>query len=179
MIPHSKPTNLTDANEAMQKVLHSGFVGTGPITQAFEQALAKYCQIPNVFASSSGSNALSLALQALGIQSGDEVITPSYVCSAVLNEILRLGAVAKIIDVSPITMNITSDSIQAAITAKTRAIILVHMLGNAAATNEIVTLGPAVVEDCAMAIGATCNGQSVGSTGRLAMFSFHIEFGNR
>ena len=142
-----------------------------------EETLAKRVGVKHAAATNSGSSALHLALLALGVGEGHEVIAPSYVCTAVLNAIHYVRATPVLADVDT-SLNLCPADAKKRRTAKTKAIIVPHLLGNPAAVDEIVALGTPVIEDCAQAIGAeTQDGQGrqrpVGSRGALSIFSFY------
>ena len=124
-------------------------------------------------ATSSGTAALHLALQALETKAEDEVIIPSYVCTAVLNAVLYTGAQPVIVDIDSRTYNISVDAVKKAISGRTRAIIAPHMFGCPAHIDGLKELGIPVIEDCAQAVGATIGDKKAGSTGHLSVFSFY------
>jgi len=114
-----------------------------------------------------------LALLALNIKEKDEVIIPSFVCSAVLNAVNFTGATPVIVDIEPLTYNISVDAVRRAITKKTKAIIVPHMFGCPAELDKLSEGDIPIIEDCAQAVGATYKGQQAGSLGFLSVFSFY------
>ena len=142
-----------------------------------EDMLAKQVGVKYAAAVNSGSSALHLALLALGVGEGHEVIAPSYVCTAVLNAIHYVRATPVLADVDD-SLNLCPSGAEEKLTAKTKAIIVPHLLGNPAAVDEIAALGAPVIEDCAQAIGAEMpsranRSQPAGSRGTIAVFSFY------
>ena len=149
----------------------------GPEVSALEEELARYCQTKHAVGCGSGSDALLLALMALDIKAGDEVVTTPHTFFATGGAVARLGARPVFVDVEPRTYNIDPARIEAAINERTRAIIPVHLYGQCAemdAVNEIAARhGLPVIEDAAQAIGAEDNGRRAGSMARLGCFSFY------
>ncbi len=173
IIPHSRPLiSDTDLN-AVISVLKAGQLSQGPKVREFEQKLASFIGKKKALAVSSGSAALHLALLALGIKKDDEVIIPSFVCSAVLNSINYTGATAVLVDIDPLTFNMSVEAAKRAITRKTKAIIVPHMFGCPAEIDKLSELGIPVIEDCAQSVGANFKGKRVGSFGLLSVFSFY------
>ncbi|WP_269766387.1 DegT/DnrJ/EryC1/StrS family aminotransferase [Burkholderia ubonensis] len=152
----------------------------GKYIPAFEEAFAKFCGVKHAIAANNGTTALHLALVALGLQPGDEVIIPTVTYIATANAVRYCGATPVLVDVSADTMNIDPADIERKITARTKGIIAVHLYGHPAemdAVNEIANKhGLWVVEDAAEAHGAEVRGKRVGSMGTCATFSF---FGNK
>jgi perosamine synthetase len=173
IIPHSRPS-LSDADiEAVNSVLKAGQLSQGPKVREFEEKLARFIGKNKAVAVSSGSAALHLALLALDVQENDEVIIPSFVCSAVLNAVNYTGATAVLVDIDSLTFNLSVDDAKCAITRKTKAIIVPHMFGCPAEIDKLSELGLPVIEDCAQSIGADFKSQRAGSFGLLSVFSFY------
>jgi len=151
------------------------FIG-GPEVEAFEREVAAYLGVPHAVGLTSGTDALLVALMALGIGPGDEVITPTFSFFATAGAVSRLGATPKFVDVDPLTCNVDPDAVKAAIGPKTRAIIPVHLYGQSADMAPILDAasraGIPVIEDAAQAIGATYRGRQAGSLGAMGCFSF-------
>ncbi|MEQ8956628.1 MAG: DegT/DnrJ/EryC1/StrS family aminotransferase, partial [Coleofasciculus sp. C2-GNP5-27] len=161
---------------AVQEILISGrYVGGLPV-QGFEEQLAAYMNTSECVACNSGTDALYLALRALQIGSGDEVITTPFTFIATAEVITRVGATPIFVDIDPQTFNLDVDQIAAAITPKTKAILPVHLFGQPVDMTAIMdiaqTHGLVVIEDCAQATGAEWAGQKVGSIGHIGCFSF-------
>ena len=152
----------------------------GKYTTAFEEIFAKYCGVKHAIATNNGTTALHLALVALDIKPGDEVIIPTVTYIATANAVRYCGAKPVLVDVCPDTMNINPNEIERRITPKTRGIIPVHLYGHPAEMEPINEIahrhGLWVVEDAAEAHGAEVLGRKVGGLGNCATFSF---FGNK
>lgn len=176
-IPITKPMFGEDEERAVVEVLQSGWVVQGPKVAAFERLVAAYVGMPEAVATSSCTTALHLALVLLGIGPGDEVIVPSFTFIATANVVCYTGATPVFVDIDPQTYNLDPDSIKAAITSRTKAIMPVHQIGLAADMDRINTVaslhGLAVIEDAAPALGATYKGQRVGGLGNITCLSFH------
>ncbi|HID95245.1 MAG TPA: DegT/DnrJ/EryC1/StrS family aminotransferase [Candidatus Latescibacteria bacterium] len=173
MIPHSRPT-LSEAEIcAVSQVIRSGHIAQGEVVAEFERKVARYIGLRHAVATSSGTSALFLTLMALGVGAGDEVVMPSYVCSAPFHAAVRTGATPLLADVDPDTFNLNPDDIEKKVTPRTKVVILPHMFGLPGPLDEILRLGIPVVEDCAMSIGARYKGGWTGSFGRVAVFSFY------
>ena len=151
------------------------FIG-GPEVEAFERDVAAYAGVAHAVGLTSGTDALLVALMALGIGFGDEVITPTFSFFATAGAVSRLGATPRFVDIDPLTFNVDPDAVKEAIGTKTRAIIPVHLYGQAADMEPILATaardGIPVIEDAAQAIGATYRGRQAGSMGAMGCFSF-------
>src|SRR5450759_489664 len=151
------------------------FIG-GPEVEGFEREAAAHLGVPHAIGLSSGTDALLVALMALGIGPGDEVMTPTFSFFATAGCVSRLGATPKLVDIDPLTYNMDPAAARAAITARTRAIIPVHLYGQCADMDPVLEdarrQGIAVIEDAAQAIGSTYKGRPAGSMGRAGCFSF-------
>ncbi len=162
--------------EAVERVLESGRFILGPEVSAFEKEFAALCETEHAIAVGNGTAALQLALLALGIETGDEVITVPNSFIATAAAITQVGARPVFVDIGP-DLNIDSSKIEAAITSRTRAIIPVHLTGRPANMQRVVEIARArdlfVIEDAAQAVGARLNGRAVGSWGDVACFSLH------
>jgi dTDP-4-amino-4,6-dideoxygalactose transaminase len=162
---------------AVEKTLASGHYVLGPNVAALEQEVAAYTGTKFGVGVNSGSDALTLALRALDIGPGDEVITTPFTYIAPAESIHQVGAKIVFADIDPQTWNIDPQQIARKITPKTKAIIPVHLFGQAAPLDEIFALtkprGIHVIEDCAQTIGATYKGKPVGSLGAIGCYSFY------
>lgn len=173
MIPHNKPTIEKDDIESITDVLNSRWIAPGEKVKEFEYELAKYISNGDqAVAVNSGTAALHLALLALGIKKGDEIILPTYVCTAVLNAINYTGAFPILADINPYDFNISYKDTKSKITNKTKAIIVPHMYGIPADIDKFLELDVPIIEDCAQSIGAKFNGLKVGTFGDISIFSF-------
>ena len=166
----------TDLEEAVLQVLRSGQYIGGPQIKAFEEAFAASVGSSHAVGCNSGTDALILALRALGIGAGDEVITCSFSFFATAEAISAVGATPVFVDVDPSTYLIDLDQIEAAISPATKALMPVHLFGRPVDMTRLMAIaeqhGLKVVEDCAQATGARWNGQAVGSFGDAGCFSF-------
>ncbi len=165
-----------EIDAAIKEVLLSGQYILGPIVKEFEEQIAAYCGVRYAIGVASGSDALILALRALDIDPGDEVITTPFTFVATAHAIVHCGAKPVFVDIDPDTFNINPDLIEPVITKKTKAIIPVHLYGHPANMDPIMGIAKAynlyVVEDAAQAFGARYNGKKVGSIGHAGCFSF-------
>ncbi len=173
VIPHSRPSLDESDIRAVAATIKSGHLSQGRRVQDFEKRLAGFIGKKNAAATSSGTAALHLALLALDIKEQDEVIIPSFVCSAVLNAVHYTRATPVLVDIEPLTFNLSPDAVEKAATRRTKAIIVPHLFGCPAEIDRLTELGIPIIEDCAQAIGATFNGRKVGSIGLLSVFSFY------
>jgi dTDP-4-amino-4,6-dideoxygalactose transaminase len=176
-IPLSAP-DITDAEiDAVVSVLRTPRLSLGPQMEAFESAMAARIGVPHAVAVSSGTAGLHLALLALNIGPGDEVIVPSFTFIAVANAVRYVGANPVFPDIDPITLNLSPASVEGALTPRTRALIAVHTFGRPADMDALSALARRhnliVIEDACEAIGAQINGRSVGSLGDAAVFAFY------
>jgi perosamine synthetase len=173
-IPHSMPTLGEEEAKGLQEVLASGRITTGEEVERFEQGMASYLGVSGAVATSSGTAALHLSLLAVGVKEGDEVICPSFTCSALLNAVYHCLATPRLVDVDEETMNISLAATRKALTKRTAAIIIPHMFGNPVeAMDDFLALGPPLIEDCAQSLGATSCGRMTGTWGAAAIFSFY------
>jgi dTDP-4-amino-4,6-dideoxygalactose transaminase len=165
-----------EVDAAMQRVMDSQQFILGPEVENFEKEVADYCGTRFAIACASGSDALLLALMALEVGSGDEVVTTPFTFVATAGSVARLGARPVFVDIDPRTYNIDPAKLGTAITSKTKAIIPVHLFGMSADMDVIMKIatqrGIPIIEDAAQAIGATYAGKPVGSIGLCGCFSF-------
>ncbi|MGZ9234620.1 MAG: DegT/DnrJ/EryC1/StrS family aminotransferase, partial [Anaerolineales bacterium] len=169
-----------DQNEekALMEVLHSGVWWRTPGTKTlqFEQDFAKYHQVDYGVACTNGTAAIEIAMAAIGVGLGDEVIVPDFTFVATASAVLSVGALPVMVDVDPDTFNINSDLVEKAITPRTKAIICVHVGGMPCDMDRLQEIAKKhnilLVEDCAHAHGSEWKGQKVGSMGACGTFSF-------
>ena len=172
------PKFTKEESDAVSRVLLSNKVNywTGTECREFEKEFATWCDIKHAIALANGTVALDLALNALGIGAGDEVIVTSRTFIASVSSIITAGAIPVFADVDAISQNITAESINAVLTKKTKAIICVHLAGWPCDMDSIMDLAKSthlkVIEDCAQAHGATYKGKPVGSIGHIGAWSF-------
>lgn len=160
---------------AIARVLDRGSYILGPEVEAFEAELAAYLGVQHVVGVANGTDALTIALQALGVGPGDEVVVPAFTFYASAEAIPPTGATPVFCDVDPETMCSTAATVRAALTPRTRAVIAVDLFGNVAPIPEIAALGVPVVEDAAQAAGARLGShppRAAGALGDVATFSF-------
>jgi len=161
---------------AVDRVLESQHFILGPEVEALEREIAAYCQCEHGIGVSSGTDALLIALMAIGIKPDDEVITSPYTFFATAGSIARLGARPIFVDIDPLTYNLNPDAIDAAVTKRTRAIIPIHLFGQMAEMDPIMEIARRynlyVIEDAAQAIGSEYKGRRASSIGHLGCFSF-------
>lgn len=165
-----------EINAAIQRVLRSGqFIG-GPEVRAFEDEVADYLGARHAVGLNSGTDALVIALRALGIGPGDEVITTPFTFFATAEAVLTVGATPVFADIDAASFNLAPERVEAAITPKTKALIPVHLFGRPAAMDDLLALaerhGLHVVEDCAQSFGARFEGRMTGTMGAVGAYSF-------
>jgi dTDP-4-amino-4,6-dideoxygalactose transaminase len=159
--------------ERATAVVRSGRYILGPEVRAFEEEYAAYLGVAHCVGVANGTDALTIALRALGVTPGDEVVCPSFTFYATAEAIVNAGATPVFCDVDPRTACVTRETVEAVITERTRAILPVHLFGNLAPIGELRELGPAVLEDAAQAAGARIDGgDRAGALGNAATFSF-------
>ena len=172
------PVFADDEIEAVAAVLRSGRVNywTGEQSLEFEREFARFVGVKYAVAVANGTVALELALYALGIGPGDEVVVPSKTFIATASCVVRAGATPVVADIDPDSQNITAASLASVLTARTKAVIAVHLAGWPCEMDEILALarerGLAVIEDCAQSVGARYKGRMTGAIGDIGAFSF-------
>jgi UDP-4-amino-4-deoxy-L-arabinose-oxoglutarate aminotransferase len=172
MISHSKPWITEADREAVGHVLSGGMVAQGRLVEEFEARAGDYLGAGGGVAAASGTAALLLALRALGVGAGDEVILPTYVCKSVLEAVTTLGARGVLCDVGD-GWNMTPREVAPHVTARTAAIIVVHIFGIAADARAFREFGVPLVEDCCQAFGAKVGQDFAGTIGAAGVYSFH------
>lgn len=182
MIPTSSPlaayqAQRDDIRTRVLSVLEGGNYVLGPEVESFEQSFSAYCQVAYGIGVNSGTDALILTLRALDIGPGDEVVTVSHTALATVAAVLAVGATPVLVDIDPIYYTLDPAVLGDAITARTKAIVPVHLYGQAADMDSILEVakrhGVPVIEDCAQATGAIYKGRRVGSIGDAGCFSFY------
>jgi dTDP-4-amino-4,6-dideoxygalactose transaminase len=166
-----------EIDEAISRVVESAAFVLGPEVEAFEAEFAAYCGARYCVGVNSGTAALQLALQACGVGAGDEVIVPANTFFATAEAVSTAGATPVFVDADPVSYNIDPAKIEAAVTARTRAVIPVHLYGQPADLDAVFEVAArhnlSVVEDAAQAHGAEYKGRRVGALGRAGCFSFY------
>jgi perosamine synthetase len=157
--------------------LRTSSLSQGPLLHAFEKALAAYCHVSDAVVVNSGTSALQIALRALSIGDGDEVILPSFSFMAVTNAVLSERAVPVFVDIDPLTCNLDPAKLESAVSPKTRAIIIVNSFGIPAPAAEIITFARqhslATIDDACEALGSERNGRKAGTFGDIGVFAFY------
>jgi dTDP-4-amino-4,6-dideoxygalactose transaminase len=176
-IPLMSPDIQDSDIQAVTEVLRSGMLVQGVFVEKLEKTLASYLNVKHAIAVSNGTASLHIALMALGISHGDEVIVPAFSYIATANVVELVGATPVFVDVSRVSFNIDVKQIEKKITDKTKCIIPVHEFGLACDIDEVMRIAKKnnlkVIEDAACALGATYKGQYAGTFGNAGSFSFH------
>jgi dTDP-4-amino-4,6-dideoxygalactose transaminase len=177
LLPFHKPEITDDDVRSVVETLRSGWLTTGPKVKRFEEDFAKYLGCTHAVAVNSGTAALHLALDAIGIKEGDEVIVPTMTFAATAEVVLYFKAKPVLVDCRGDTLNLDPDQIERAITPRTRAIIPVHMGGQPCDMEPLLELARRynlkVIEDAAHALPAAYHGKKVGTIGDITCFSFY------
>jgi perosamine synthetase len=180
--PASYPVSSVDLGPKerayVREAVDSGWISSiGSFVERFEAGFAAYCGLAHGVAVTNGTDALLLALRALGVGPGDEVVVPALTFAAVPAVVCHAGALPVIVDVDPGHWNLDPVLLERALTPRTKAVIVVHSYGHPAEMDAVMRVaraaGVGVIEDCAEAHGARCGGRGVGTFGRLACFSFY------
>jgi dTDP-4-amino-4,6-dideoxygalactose transaminase len=161
-----------EIRDAIERVLDSERYILGPEVSAFEAEFAGYCGSAHGVGVANGTDAITIALRAMGVGEGDEVVVPSFTFYASAEAIPPTGATPVFCDIDPDTYCVTAETVRAALTPRTKAVIAVHLFGNLAPVAEIAALGVPVLEDAAQAAGSTSAAGRPGSLGSAATFSF-------
>jgi perosamine synthetase len=176
-IPLSSPDIDEEDIAAVVRVLQSSRLSLGPVLQEFERRFAEHIHAPYAVAVSSGTAGLHLALLALGIGAGDEVIVPSFTFIAAANAIRYVGAAPVFVDIDPVLLNMDPECVERAITSRTKALMVVHTFGVPAALDDLLDIASRhdlkVIEDACEAIGAEYKGRKVGTFGEVGVFAFY------
>src|SRR5215211_7816073 len=163
-----------ELDAAIARVVDSGKYILGPEVSAFEREFAGYCGARHAIGVANGTEALTIALRSLGVGPGDEVVVPSFTFYASAEAIPPTGARPVFCDVDPETFVVTPETVRAAVTPRTKAVLAVHLFGNVAPARELeAELGLPVLEDAAQAAGSTGPEGRPGAAGTIATFSFY------
>jgi dTDP-4-amino-4,6-dideoxygalactose transaminase len=160
---------LDEVRQRIDAVLESGVFILGPNVRAFEQEAAAYLGVAQTIGVANGTDAIVLALDALGVGPGDEVICPAFTFYATAEAIARTGATPVFADIEPATLDLDPEDVAARVTARTRAIVPVHLFGRPAPLAELAELGKPLIEDAAQAFGSP----GIARTGIASTFSFY------
>ena len=158
---------------AVTRVLDSGRYILGPEVDSFETEFAAYCGARHAVGVANGTDAITIALRAMGVTPGDDVVVPSFTFYASAEAIPAMGANPVFCDIDPDTYCVTAETVRAALTSRTKAVIAVHLFGNIAPVAEIEALGVPVLEDAAQAAGSNSEAGRPGALGSAATFSFY------
>lgn len=176
-IPMSSPDLDESDVAAVVEVLRSGRLALGPTTAAFEREIADYVQVPHAVAVSSGTAALTIALEAVGVVPGDEVLVPSFTFSASVSVIFQAGATPVFVDILPDVFTLDPADLEAKLSPRSRAVMAVDVFGHPVEWNELNRIaeraGLRVVDDSCEAIGAEYHGRKLGGFGDVAAFAFY------
>jgi dTDP-4-amino-4,6-dideoxygalactose transaminase len=160
-------------HEAIDRVLDSERFILGPEVSAFEREFATYCGAGHAVGVANGTDAITIALRAMGVGPGDEVVVPSFTFYASVEAIVPTGATPVFCDIDPHTYCVTAETVRPALTPRTKAVLVVHLFGNVAPVGEIAALGVPVLEDAAQAAGASSSHGRPGALGVAGTFSFY------
>ena len=175
IIPISLPVTGEEEWQALKEPITTGWLTSGPKVRAFEEAFAARHTVKHAIAVTSATTALHLALIALDIKEGDEVIVPAFTWVSTANVVLYQGAKVVFVDIDPTTFNIDPEKLKDKITSKTKAIMVVHLFGLCAPMDEIKSISGDIplIEDGACAAGSAYKGVPAGGLGLMGCFSFH------
>jgi dTDP-4-amino-4,6-dideoxygalactose transaminase len=158
--------------QAVEGVMERSWFILGENVAEFEREFASYLGVDHCIGVANGTDALTIALRAMGVRAGDEVVLPSFTFYATAEAVVNLGATPVFCDIDPATFCVTAGTVEAALTDKTKAIVPVHLFGNVAPVEELHRFGLPILEDAAQAAGASRNGRRAGALGDAATFSF-------
>src|SRR4051795_5835881 len=158
--------------DKLREIAASGRYILGPEVKAFEDEFAAWLRSAHFVGVGNGTDALQIALRAAGVRAGDDVVMPSLTFYATAEAAANLGARPVFCDVDPATFCVTRETVERALTPKTKAIVPVHLFGNIAPVDELKEFGHPVIEDAAQAAGSNWNGKRAGTLGDAATFSF-------
>ncbi len=158
--------------EKLAEVARSGRYILGPEVEAFEESFARYLGVRHCVGVANGTDALTIALRAVGVRPGDDVVLPSFTFYATAEAVVTVGARPVFCDIDPATFCVTAKTVEAALTSRTRAIVPVDLFGNVAPMDDLAQFDVPLVEDAAQAAGATYKGRRAGACGTAATFSF-------
>ena len=172
LFPSSHARYADQLRERIGAVIETGRYILGPEVEAFEREFATYLGAKHAIGVANGTEAITIALRALGVGPGDDVVVPSFTFYASAEAAVNAGARPVFCDIDPDTFCVTAETVERAITPATKAIIAVHLFGNVAPVPDLKRFGLPIVEDSAQAAGASLNGVMAGALGDAATFSF-------
>lgn len=173
MIKQSMPLIEKEDFDYIEQIVKTGQIAKGEFVEALQIRMSQEIGVRRSFATSSGTAALHLALLSLGIKEGDEVIIPSYACTALLSAVNYVKAIPVLADIDPETFNLTPSTIKSVLSKKTKAVVVTHTFGFPADLDGILKLGIPVVEDCAHSLGALYKRKATGVKGKVSVFSLY------
>jgi len=173
MIPHNRPSYNSQEVNATRAIIKSRYIAQGKKVLELEEIIAKNVHKKYGVAISSGTAALTVALKVLKISAGDEVLIPTYTCSALWHAVKAVNGIPILTDIEPVYCNMSPEEIKQKVNSRTKAIIFPHMFGQPGRIREILDLGIPVIEDIAQAYGATIDNQPVGAFGHITVISFY------
>lgn len=173
MIPHSRPTIGDDEASVVAEVLKSGLIAQGEEVKRFEDDFVRYMGGGYAAAVSSGTAALHLMLIAMEIGVGDEVVIPSYVCTALLNAVNYVGAIPVLADIDSKSYNLSPMDVGNRVGRRTKAIVIPHLFGESADMDGLSKFNIPLIEDCAQSVGGSYRGRRLGTIGIASIFSFY------
>lgn len=171
-VPHSRPWITAAEHQAIADCLTGGMIARGAAVERFERAIASRSGFPSAVATGNGTNALIAALHALSLPTGGEVILPSYVCGSVAQAVRVAGLVPRWCDIGD-DWEQNADTVRQACTARSVAVIVVHLFGRVMDTAAIAAIGLPVIDDLCQAFGASASGRSAAAGAEIAITSFH------
>jgi dTDP-3-amino-3,4,6-trideoxy-alpha-D-glucose transaminase len=172
LFPSSHARYAAQLRERIGAVIDTGRYILGPEVEAFEREFADYLGAKHAIGVANGTEAITIVLRALGVGPGDDVVLPSFTFYATAEAAVNAGARPVFCDIDPDTFCVTPETVEAAITPATKAIVAVHLFGNVAPVPDLERFGLPIVEDSAQAAGASLNGTMAGALGAAATFSF-------
>jgi len=173
LFPSSHDRYAPALRERLGAVIDSGHYILGPEVEAFEREFADYLGAQHCVGVANGTDAITIALKALGVEPGDEVVMPSFTFYATAEAAINAGATPVFCDIDPDTYCVTAETVERAVTPRTKAIAVVHLFGNVAPVEDLRGFGLPILEDAAQAAGASLDGGMAGALGDAATFSFY------
>lgn len=175
MIDHNNPTLGKDEIKAIHKVINSKWIAQGIAVQQFENSICDFIGLPKNrgIALSNGTSSLFVAFKVLELKEKDEIILPTYTCSALLNAIYMANLMPVLVDISPIDFNISLEDLKTKITSRTKAILVTHTFGVPMDLPKLLKFNIPIIEDCAVSLGSKIKNKYAGNFGICSTFSFY------